>query len=110
MYIHLYSLQDLRRRRGLCNSRDRLLHPFPPRIAKFSPQSLFRRPNKVELLPLSLAGLREAEQALPPVLSPPQRTQPCLRISPSVRVSVVLSMAKPALSRFDWPLQSWPTR
>src|SRR6266446_2813676 len=64
--------KKLRRHRGLCNSRDRLLHAFPARVAKFSPQSLFRPlPVPLSLCHLSLARLREAEKALPPVLSPP---------------------------------------
>src|SRR6266481_10102430 len=72
MYIHLYWLQKLRRHRGLCNSRDRLLHAFPARVAKFSPQSLFGPlPVPLTLCHLSLACLRETEQALPPVLSAP---------------------------------------
>jgi len=75
--------------RGLCNSRDRLLHTFPARVAKFSPQSLFRPlPVRLSLCHLSLACPRETEQALPPVLSPshanpalpPQQPQrPCQR-------------------------------
>src|SRR5438034_11331658 len=72
MYMHLYWLQKLRRHRGLCNSRDRLLHAFPARVAKFSPQPLFGPlPVPLTLCHLSLACLREAEQALPPVLSAP---------------------------------------
>src|SRR5216683_8162123 len=64
--------KNLRRHRGLCNSRDRLLHAFPARVAKLSPQSLFRPlPVRLSLCHLSLACLRETEQALPPVLSPP---------------------------------------
>src|SRR6266702_3148295 len=64
--------KKLRRHRGLCNSRDRLVHAFPARIAKFSPQSLFRPlPVRLSLCHLSLACLRETEQALPPVLSAP---------------------------------------
>src|SRR5713226_2223862 len=76
--------QKLRLHRVLCNSRDRLLHAFPARVAKFSPQSLFRPlPVRLSLCHLSLACLRKTEQALPPVLSspdanpalPPQRPQ-----------------------------------
>jgi hypothetical protein len=72
MYIHLYSIQKLRHHGRLCNSRDRLLHAFPARVAKFSPQSLFRLlPVPLSPRQLSLACLRETEQALPPVLSAP---------------------------------------
>jgi hypothetical protein len=85
MYIHLQSIQKLRRRRGLCNSRDRLLHAFPPRIAKFSPQSLFRPlPVRLSFCHLSLACLRETEQALPPVLSSPH-ANPALSLQQSQR-------------------------
>src|SRR6267143_6802659 len=76
IYIYIW-YKTLRRRRGLCNSRDRLLHAFPPRIAKFLPQSLFRPlPIRLSFCHLSLACLREAEQALAPVLSPPHANQP----------------------------------
>ncbi|SRR6266851_7501639 len=64
--------KTLRRYRGLCNSRDRALHAFPARFAKFLPQSPFcPLPVRLSLCHLSLACLRETEQALPPVLSPP---------------------------------------
>ena len=70
IYIYI-RYKNLRGHRGLSNSRDRLLHAFPARIAKFSPQSLFRPlPVRLSLCHLSLACQRETEQALPPVLSP----------------------------------------
>ena len=65
-----YRYKKLCCHRGLYNSRDRLLHAFPTRIAKFSPQSLFRLlPERLSLCHCQLASLRETEQALPSVLS-----------------------------------------
>ena len=101
IYIYI-RYKNLRRRRGLCNSRDRLLHAFPPRIAKFSPQSLFcPAPIRLSFCHFSLAGLREVEQALPPVLSPPhanpalpphqpQRTRQCRAIHGKTRAQPFL--------------------
>src|SRR5258708_13112362 len=71
IYIYI-GYKDLRRHRGFRHSRDRLLHAFPARVAKFLPQSPFRPlPVRLSLCHLSLACRRETEQALPPVLSPP---------------------------------------
>src|SRR5216684_430786 len=70
-YIYI-RYKKLRRHRGLRHSRDRLLHAFPARIAKFSPQSPFRPlPVRLSFCHLSFACLRETEQPLPPVLSAP---------------------------------------
>src|SRR5882757_8833275 len=71
IYIYI-RYKTLRRHHSPCNSRHRLLHAFPARLAKFSPQSLFRPlPVRLSLCHLPLACLRETEQALPPVLSRP---------------------------------------
>jgi hypothetical protein len=60
------------RHRGLCNSRDSLLHALPVFVPQFCPQSVFcPLPVPLSLCQLSLTGLRETEQALPPVLSGP---------------------------------------
>src|SRR5713101_691680 len=78
-----YRYKQLRRHRGLCNSRDRLLYALPVRVAKFSPQSLFRPlPVPLRLCHFSLASLRETEQALPPVLSAPHANPPLLQQQP----------------------------
>src|SRR5229473_5463801 len=72
MYIHLCGYEPLRPHPSFRHSRDRLLHAFPARVAKFLPQSPFRPlPARLGLCHLSLACPREMEQALPPVLSVP---------------------------------------
>src|SRR5260370_24695242 len=76
IYIYI-GYKDLRRHRGFRHSRDRLLHAFPARVAKFLPQSPFRPlPVRLSLCHLSLACRRETEQALPPVLSAPHTNTP----------------------------------
>jgi hypothetical protein len=75
--------KNLRRHRGLCNSRDRLLHTFPTLVAKFSSQSLFRPlPAPLSLCHFSLASLRETEQTLPPVVSAPHTNPTLLQQQP----------------------------
>src|SRR5260370_6757429 len=71
IYIYI-GYKDLRLHRSFRHSRDRLLHAFPARVAKFLPQSPFRPlPVRLSLCHLSLACRRETGQALPPVLSAP---------------------------------------
>lgn len=73
----------LRRHRGLCNSRDRLLHVFPTLVAKLFPQSLFRPlPVRLSLGQLSLAALSETEQTLPPVVPGPHANPTLLQQQP----------------------------
>src|SRR5437868_5818364 len=82
--IYIYSgYKKLRRHRGLCNSRDRLLHALPTLVAQFSPQSLFcPLPVRLSLCHFSLASLRETEQTLSPVLSPPHANPTLLQQQP----------------------------